>query len=291
MKFQYFNTMRTCFLIITALIFWGCPGPDSASTPDSDLPVGELQFTYLQNDQILYFAIDVATSHRNSSLGTAALNWFGMDRTNTPDYLLLNDDGISGDIIKNDYLYSLKEPNDSLTLMNPISSSDTGRVYVDFQVTYGNSPPDTVKYSFYLGNIIPQIDSIAAPDTIVRPSDNSIIFEPVEAKVHDANGSEDIRRVGFVSYHVEGDSFLNEGNIINLYDDGSAVIIWQPNFTSGDVEANDGTYSFRVPVFGTGQENEDLGLITKAGTFDWIFEAMDMANTYSDTVIHRIIVQ
>ena len=219
MKFQYFNTMRTCFLIITALIFWGCP--DSASTPDSDLPVGELQFTYLQNDQILYFAIDVATSHRNSPLATAALNWFGTDTTNTPDYLLLNDDGISGDIIKNDYLYSLKEPNDSLTLMNPITSSDTGRVYVEFLVTYGNSPPDTVKYSFYLGNIIPQIDSIAAPDTIVRPSDNSIIFEPVEAKVHDANGSEDIRRVGFVSYHVEGDSFLNEGNIINLYDDGS----------------------------------------------------------------------
>ena len=281
--------MRTCFLIITALIFWGCP--DSASTPDPDSPLGELQFTYLQNDQILYFAIDVATSHRNSSLGTAALNWFGTDITNTPDYLLLNDDGISGDIIKNDYLYSLKEPNDSLTLMNPISSSDTGRVYVEFQVTYGNSPPDTVKYSFELGNIIPQIESIATPDTIVRPSDNSIIFEPVEAKVHDANGLEDIRRVGFVSYHVEGDSFLNEGNIINLYDDGSAVIIWQPNFTSGDATADDGVYSFRVPVFGTGQENEDLGLITKAGTFDWIFEAMDMANTYSDTVIHRIIVQ
>ena len=289
MKFQYFNTMRTCFLIITALIFWGCPGPDSASTPDSDLPVGELQFTYLQNDQILYFAIDVATSHRNSLLETAALNWFGTDITNTPDYLLLNDDGISGDIIKNDYLYSLKEPNDSLTLMNPISSSDTGRVYVEFQVTYGNSPPDTVKYSFYLGNIIPQIVYIAAPDTIVRPSDSGVISELVKAKVHDANGLEDIRRVGFVSYHVEGDSFLNEGNIINLYDDGGEVIIYEPNFTSGDLAANDGVYSFRVPVFGTG--NTDPALQTKAGTFDWIFEAMDMANTYSDTVIHRVIVQ
>ena len=182
-------------------------------------------------------------------------------------------------------------PEKSILIVVPIDSIDIGRVYVKFQVTYGNSPPDTVKYSFELGNIIPQIESIDAPDTIVRPSDNSIIFEPVEAKVHDANGLEDIRRVGFVSYHVEGDSFLNEGNIINLYDDGSAVIIWQPNFTSGDATANDGVFSFRVPVFGTGQENEDLGLITKAGTFDWIFEAMDMANTYSDTVIHRIIVQ
>ena len=289
MKFQYFNPMRTCFLIITALIFWGCPGPDSASTPDSDLPVGELQFTYLQNDQILYFAIDVATSHRNSPLATAALNWFGTDTTNTPDYLLLNDDGISGDIIKNDYLYSLKEPNDSLTLMNPISPSDTGRVYVEFQATYGNGSSFMVQDSFYLGNIIPIIVSISASDTILLPDSGGVIFELVTASVHDANGPETIRRVGFVSYHVDDSTFLNEGNIINLYDDGSEVIIYEPNFTSGDVEANDGTYSFRIPVFGPG--NPDPALQTKTGTFDWIFEAMDMSNTYSDTVIHRIIVQ
>jgi hypothetical protein len=279
--------MRTCFLIITALIFWGCP--DSASTPDSELQVGELQFTYLQNDQILYFAIDVATSHRNSPLATAALNWFGTDTTNTPDYLLLNDDGISGDIIKNDYLYSLKEPNDSLTLMNPISPSDTGRVYVEFQATYGNGSSFMVQDSFYLGNIIPIIVSISASDTILLPDSGGVIFELVTASVHDANGLDDIRGAGFVSYHVEGDSFLNEGNIINLYDDGSEVIIYEPNFTSGDVVANDGMYSFRIPVFGPG--NPDPALKTKTGTFDWIFEAMDMANTYSDTVIHRIIVQ
>jgi hypothetical protein len=162
-------------------------------------------------------------------------------------------------------------------------------VNVVFQATYGNGASFMVEDSFSLGNIIPQIVHIAAPDTIVRPSDSGVIFELVKAKVHDANGLEDIRRVGFVSYHVEGDSFLNEGNIINLYDDGSEVIIYEPNFTSGDVEADDGTYSFRIPVFGPG--NPDPALQTKTGTFDWIFEAMDMANTYSDTVIHRIIVQ
>ena len=130
--------MRTCFLIITALIFWGCPAP--TSTTDTDSPLGELQFTYLQNDQILYFAIDVDNPFNGSPLQTAVVYWYGTDTTDiTPDNLPidadelpLNDDGISGDIIKNDYLYSLKEPNDSLTLMNPISSSDTGRVYVEY---------------------------------------------------------------------------------------------------------------------------------------------------------------
>ena len=188
-------------------------------------------------------------------------------------------------------MYSLKVINDTTTLIHPIpiDSSDIGRVYVKFQATYGNVSPFMVKDSFSLGNIIPIILSISASDTIFLPDSGSVIFELVKAKVHDANGLNDIRRVGFVSYHVDDSTFLNEGNIINLYDDGSEVIIYEPNFTSGDEAADDWTYSFRIPVFGPG--NPDPALQTKTGTFDWIFEAMDMSNTYSDTVIHRIIVQ
>jgi len=282
--------MRTCFLIITALIFWGCP--DSASTPDPDSPLGELQFTYLQNDQILYFAIDLAPSFKGNTLETAMVSWYGTDstRTVTPDYLELKDEGENGDILKDDGLYSLKEINDTTTLIHPIpiDSSDIGRVSVVFLATYGNGSSFMVQDSFYLGNIIPIILSISAPDTIFLPDSGGVRSHLVTASVHDANGLDDIRRVGFVSYHVEGDSFLNEGNIINLYDDGSEVIIYEPNFTSGDEVANNGEYSFGVLVFGP--DNPDP-LKTKTGTFDWIFEAMDMASTYSDTVIHRIIVQ
>jgi len=215
--------------------------------------------------------------------------WYGtdVDRT-TPDDLELKDEGENGDILKDDGLYSLKVINNTLT-QNPLSEIDTGRVYMEFQATYGNNEPIMVKDSFNLGNIIPLISSISAPDTIFLPDSGGVKFELVTAEVHDADGPEDIRGVGFVSYHVEGDSFLNEGNIINLYDDGSEVIIYEPNFTSGDVDPNDGTYSFKIPVFGPG--NPDPALQTKTGTFDWIFEAMDMAHTYSDTVIHRIIVQ
>ena len=287
MKFHSYTRVNSFFLFLCALIFWGCP--DSASTTDTDSPLGELQFTFLQEDQILYFAIDVAPNVKGNSLETAVVYWFGTDTTSTrtADYLLLNDDGISGDILKNDDLYSLKVINNTLT-QNPIDN-DTGRVYLDFEATYENNASFMVQDSFYLGNIIPIIVSISASDTIFLPDSGGVTFELVKARVHDANGLDDIRRVGFVSYHVDDSTFLNEGNIINLYDDGSEVIIYEPNFTSGDVEANDSTYSFRIPVFGPG--NPDPALKTKTGTFDWIFEAMDMANTYSDTVIHRIIVQ
>ena len=287
MKFHSYTRVNSFFLFLCALIFWGCP--DSASTTDTDSPLGEPQFTFLQDDQILYFAIDVESRVNGSPLQTAAVYWFGTDTTSTrtADYLLLNDEGISGDILKNDYLYSLKVINNTLT-HNPIDD-DTGRVYLDFEATYENHPPFMVQDSFYLGNIIPIIVSILAPDTIFLPDSSDIAFETVIATVHDANGLDDIRRVGFVSYYVDDSTFLNEGNIINLYDDGSEVIIYEPNFTSGDEVANDSTYSFRIPVFGPG--NQDPALKTKTGTFDWIFEAMDMANTYSDTVFHRIIVQ
>jgi len=286
-KFHSYTRVNSFFLFLCALIFWGCP--DSASTTDTDSPLGELQFTFLQEDRILYFAIDVAPNVKGNSLETAVVYWFGTDTTSTrtADYLLLNDDGISGDILKNDDLYSLKVINNTLT-QNPIDN-DTGRVYLDFEATYENNASFMVQDSFYLGNIIPIIVSISAPDTIFLPDSGGVTFELVKARVHDANGLDDIRRVGFVSFYVDDSTFLNEGNIINLYDDGSEVIIYEPNFTSGDEVANDSTYSFRIPVFGPG--NQDPALKTKTGTFDWIFDAMDMANTYSDTVIHRIIVQ
>ena len=286
MKFHSYTRVNSFFLFLCALIFWGCP--DSASTTDTDSPLGEPQFTFLQNDQILYFAIDVESRVNGSPLQTVAVHWFGTaGPDSTADYLLLNDVGISGDILENDYLYSLKVINNTLT-HNPIDD-DTGRVYLDFEATYENNPPFIVQDSFYLGNIIPIIGPISAPDTIFLPDSGGVTFELVKARVHDANGLDDIRRVGFVSFYVDDSTFLNEGNIINLYDDGSEVIIYEPNFTSGDEVADDGEYSFEVLVFGPGNPNPALK--TKTGTFNWIFEAMDMANTYSDTVFHRIIVQ
>ena len=286
MKSQYFIPMRFCFLIILAFIFWGCP--DSASTTDPDSPLGELQFTFLQEDQVLYFAVDIEPRVRGYSVDEVVVYWYGADSEVIPDRIELYDKGKNGDIIENDDLYSRKIINDSQALSNPIEN-DTGRVYLDFEATYSNNASFRAQDSFYLGNIIPTIVSISASDTIFLPDSGGVIFELVTAIVHDANGLDDIRGVGFVSYHVDDSTFLNEGNIINLYDDGSEVIIYEPNFTSGDVEANDGKYTFRIPVFGPG--NPDPALQTKTGTFDWIFEAMDMSHTYSDTVIHRIIVQ
>ena len=104
MKSQYFIPMRFCFLIILAFIFWGCPY--SASTPDIDSPLGELQFTFLQEDQVLYFAVDIEPRVRGYSVDEVVVYWYGADSEVIPDRIELYDKGKNGDIIENDDLYS-----------------------------------------------------------------------------------------------------------------------------------------------------------------------------------------
>ena len=111
----------------------------------------------------------------------------------------------------------------------------------------------------------------------------------VSATVFDADGLDDIKWVGFTSYHVEGDSMMNKGNYIYLYDDGSENIIYLPDITSGDITSGDGTYSFKIPVFGSG--NEDPEYQTKAGTFRWEFVTQDKEDEYSLTATHEVVIQ
>ena len=82
---------------------------------------------------------------------------------------------------------------------------------------------------------------------------------------------------------------MNHGNYIYLHDDGSDVVLYEPNITSGDSIQGDGVYSFRIPVYGTGFTDPDFQ--TRAGTFNWRFLTQDLSNDYSEAVEHEIIIQ
>ena len=93
-----------------------------------------------------------------------------------------------------------------------------------------------------IGNIIPRIESVSAPDTIIRSSDATVSLYLISAQVFDADGIETIKWAGFTSFHIEGDSLMNNGNYIYLYDDGSDEILYEPNITSGDSIRGDGIF-------------------------------------------------
>ena len=278
------HTMRFHILLTFGIVVWSCSG--SEDDPAS-IPILFQQFTFHQDVNKLYYGVGVESKYDGQMLDSVMIHWYGTNRGNTADALTLFDDGSHGDIIMNDDLYGRKIPNDSTTIVN-ILGDDSGYVFMDYVAMYGTEIV-TVSDSFKIGNIIPRIESIFVPDTIIRPDDATVSLHLIKAEVYDADGLETIKWVGFTSFHVEGDSMMNDGNYIYLHDDGSDVVLYEPNITSGDSIQGDGVYSFRIPVYGTGFI--DPNFQTKAGTFNWRFLTQDLSNDYSEAVEHEIIIQ
>ncbi len=244
-------------------------------------------FTFHQNTNKLYFSINAPTIYEGNELDSVIVNWLSVSLQNAPDVIILNDDGLKGDIISNDQVYGRKIINDAQNLMNPLIS-DTGLVFMEYHAFYESEKISLID-SVLIGNIIPVIDSIAAPDTITRPSDATVSLHLIRARANDADGLETLKWVGFTSFHVEGDSLMNNGNFIYLHDDGSDTIRYLPNITSGDSIKGDGVFSFRIPVYGTGFSEPSFQ--TKSGTFNWRFICQDVENEYSKVVEHEIVIE
>ena len=272
-------------ILLSILFFVGCGVEDK--NEDSVIYISDPQFNFHQDVNKLYVSAMVLPQADGKILDNVIVEWFGTNQENVPDSLILKDGGVNGDIIAGDDIYTLKFQNDSSIILNTLGD-DSGSVYINILAVYVGQTEQR-SASFKIGNIIPRILNIASPDTIIRPSGATLSLHLVSATVFDADGLDDIKWVGFTSYHVEGDSMMNKGNYIYLYDDGSENVIYLPDITSGDITSGDGTYSFKIPVFGSG--NEDPDYQTKAGTFRWEFVTQDKEDEYSLTATHEVIIQ
>ena len=272
-------------ILVAILFFVGCGVEDK--NEDSAIYISDPQFNFHQDVNKLYVSAMVLPQIDGKILDNVIVEWFGTNQENVPDSLILKDGDVNGDIIAGDDIYTLKFQNDSSIISNTLGD-DSGSVHINILAVYVGQTEQR-SASFKIGNIIPRILSIASPDTIIRPSGATLSLHLVSATVFDADGLDDIKWVGFTSYHVEGDSMMNKGNYIYLYDDGSENIIYLPDITSGDITSGDGTYSFKIPVFGSG--NEDPEYQTKAGTFRWEFVTQDKEDEYSLTATHEVIIQ
>ena len=272
-------------ILILILFFCGCTVKDSDD--DSVAYISDAQFNFHQDVNMLYVSAMVLPEAEGKILDNVIVEWYGTKEENAPDSLILKDNGMDGDIIAEDDIYTLKFQNDS-TVINNTLGDDSGSVYINILAIYVGQT-EKKSSSFKIGNIIPRIISIASPDTITRPSGATLSLHLVSATVFDADGLDNIKWVGFTSYHVEGDSMMNKGNYIYLYDDGSENIIYLPDITSGDITSSDGTYSFKIPVFGSG--NTDPEYQTKTGIFLWEFITQDKEDEYSLPTTHEVVIQ
>lgn len=279
---QRFNLLKNIFIL--ALVYLACSDEKNQNSED---PILNPSFSFLQDVNKLYFSVTVGSVYQGNSLDEVVVLWYGINLGSPADTISLYDLGTNGDIIMNDDIFSRKISNNLPGLKNDLTDA-TGRVYMEYVATFG-SEFVTLRDSVLIGNIIPRIESVAADTVIQRPSDATVSLHLIKAQVFDADGLDNIKWVGFTSYHVEGDSMMNSGSPIYLHDDGSEIILYEPNITSGDSARGDGLYSFRIPVYGTGFE--DPNFQTKSGTFKWRFQAQDKANDYSNMVEHEIVIQ
>ena len=269
---------------ILILVLFSCSNEKNQNYED---PILNPVFSFLQDVNKLYFSVTVASIYRGYELDGVVVLWYGINQDGPSDTISLNALGTNGDLIMNDEIFSRKISNNSPDLKNDLTDV-TGRVYMEYVATFG-SEQVLLRDSVLIGNIIPKIESVLADTVIQRPSDATVSLHLIKAQVFDADGLNNIKWVGFTSYHVEGDSMMNSGSPIYLHDDGSEIILYEPNITSGDSVKGDGLYSFRIPVYGTGFE--DPNFQTKSGKFKWRFQAQDKANDYSNMVEHEIVIQ
>jgi len=278
------NNTPKKFLMMLAMVYLSCSEPKDQELGE---PIINPSFSFLQDVNKLYFSVNVESTFEGEKLDSVLVFWHGISREGSPDKFTLNDGGVQGDIIMNDDVFAIKILNDENNLNNDLTDV-TGLVFMDYSAVFG-SEVFTLRDSVLIGNIIPRIESVVADTFIQRPTDATVSLHLIKAEVFDADGLETIKWAGFTSFHVEGDSLMNNGNPIYLHDDGSEVILYEPNITSGDSIRGDGLFSFRIPVYGTGFE--DPNFQTKAGTFKWRFLAQDKSNDYSNMVEHEIVIQ
>ena len=283
--FIYQNNFSLKFTFLF-LIFFSCLDPDRMP-PEN--PISDPEFTFMQDQNTVYFSANFQEEYQEGVLDSTFVRWYGSNIAGGFDVVVLNDDGVNGDIIEGDNIFARKISNGSL--VREITDADTGFLFSDFTAIYGGVNYVGLLDSAKVGNLIPKIINVIADTLIDRPEGRNINLIKVKAEVTDGDGNETIKWVGFTSFSLRDNEMMNNGNMIYLYDDGGTEILYPPDFTSGDSARDDGIYTFKIPIYGDGFGSEEDDDTTRTGAFRWRFSAQDMANDYSQTVDHVIVIQ
>ena len=247
MKYYYsfMKARPAIFWILTGFIMWSCSENNNPIESDKIL---DTQFTFNQDLDELYFSMIIDPDQQSTTSIIAKVLWYGTSNKNTPDSLLLNDNGLDGDIIIDDKMYSLKVKNDSTGLISNVIGNDSGLVFIDYILT--DLDETVIKSdSFEVGNLMPRILSIVFPDSMLQPSQpNYYAIDSIFVNVFDPNGLDDIRSC-YLFFQKPDGTYANNGEPIYLFDDGNKS---DENISLWDEIANDAIFSRLVTI---GNEN------------------------------------
>ena len=279
----YFFSMRKTFWLLAGLVLFmmGCPSGDSIDEEEIAL-LQDLQFNYHQGLNNLYFSAQVESSYLGKKLQAVQALYFGFDTTRIADTLSLNDAGITGDITPNDDVFSIKVSNDSNYVTYVLEPTDTGKVYTKYLAQYRNlfyQPQFGTEIkeqmtSFKIGNQGPRILSVSMPDTLRRPSGDSVVVATIVVTLTDPDGHEDVQTCYLM--FQKPDSTFSSGSPISLYDDGNddfSMYLW-------DELANDGKFSRYIIIDSS----------NPVGTYTSYFYARDYSGILSEPFVTTLVV-
>ena len=273
-QFYFFSMRKTIWLLAGLVLFMmGCPSGDSTDEEEIAL-LQDLQFNYHQGLNNLYFSVQVESSFLGKKLQAVQALYFGFDTTQTADTLALNDAGITGDIISDDDVFSIKVSNDSNYVTYVLEPADTGKVYIKYLAQFGTVIKEHIT-SFKMGNQGPRILSVSMPDTLRRPSGDSVVVGTIVVSLPDLDGHEDVQTCYLM--FQKPDSTFSSGSPISLYDDGNedfSMYLW-------DEVANDGKYSRYIIIDSS----------NPLGTYTSYFYARDYSGILSEPYITKLVVQ
>ena len=255
------------------MLWWfSCTSP--MQVPDQTDPIERIDFSYLQEEGKIYLGALVKDPFNGANIRYVTAAWHGTKNftAGSPDSIILGDNGDFGDILKGDNLYAIicdtlfskcKELPPSA--LNPISFSDTGKVYLKMVAHYEEGESHTDSAFFHLGNIFPRFVTIDTPDELTLPESGLSKLIKVSAEVEDANGPKDIHWVGFTSKRLSDGIMLYQGNYIFMVDTGDS--------TYGDVTPNDGTFTALL----------SLPYYASTGELEWRFRVQDLSGGFKDS--------
>ena len=243
----YFGIPKKVIFFISCLLVLFISCEESPEDIELENPILKKYFTFHQDENQLYFALEPKKTYAGIEINSASALWFGTDYNNIPDSIMLLDHGMRGDILKNDNIYSIKIANSTSIIANTLGN-DSGRVYVEFRASYGDSIASIVD-SFRIGNLMPKIMSIIFPDSMLHPTEeNYYAIDSIFVNVFDPNGLDDIRSCYLLFQKPDG-SYANNGEPIYLFDNGNKS---DDNISLWDRVANDGIFSRLITI---GYEN------------------------------------
>ena len=274
--------IKTIFLIVILCLFFliSC----EKQIPLIDEPVETIRdpkFIFFKSSNMIFFSAKIQSHHDGTTLSSAWVIWSGTSG-NDPDTLQLNDEGIDGDIISQDGVFSREVINDLSYLSNTLPIDTKGEISVQFIANYIDIMVG-LSSSFTIGNTKPVLLEIVFPDTMYRPQEmqdsegnNYYTIDTIVVKVYDFDGSDDIDRC-FLLFQKPDSSYANNGEQILLFDDGLKI---SENALWDDV-ANDGNFSRLITI---GYEN-------MPGDYRAYFNAMDNSGEDAEEIIKTLVVR